>query len=474
MQDAGKDGGCSSAKTDGEYAAPVMKNTRVDTMLVDVFYLLSLFFITVGRSRECPAMFSQIGCMKQLLDHMDESGVYTEADLKPFSSRIQELREIVKSDERENKHPPQLTKLMMRKLEVCQQLVSKLESTLSVLSVELLPIHQKLVSIRRQLFAIAAKRKPAKSDVKQLQEELRKIESKRVDGKFLGPGGSSVPEGQEILAGLLESCFETSNDILVRNSTVSPTLQPIYDRLMETKQQLEHLEQRHRWTLRETDLWTYHLTLKDIDRLRVNGKFVDNEGRQPEGQLVLLYLLRRCYNLINKLISSSEPLSEELMPISNKLSTISKCLKEVSKYGGTFTLRDLYPYRLALHQIDAMRKPVPDKQGNPTEELRWLARNGSVPEGQTILQAQFEEVEQTIEELLNREEEDDDEDEDIGDDTLDGSMLSSRSVTTEGTEEGTASESDLVVSTIIESRSGASATSHSADTDVPIGTLAIA
>ena len=432
----------------GDYVAE--KNTRVDTMLVDVFYLLSLFFITVGRSRECPALFSQIGCMKQLLDHMDEGAVYTEADLKPFVARIQELREIVKRDEHENKPPPQMTKLMTRKLEACQQVVNRLQNSLSVISVELVPIHQKLVSIRRQLNAAAARPKPPKGDVKQLQEELRKIDGKRVDGKFLGPGGSSVPEGQEMLAGLLESCFELSNDILVRNATVSPTLFPIYERLLETKTQLEHLEQLHRWSLRETDLWTYHLTLKDIDRLRVNGRFVDNEGRQPEGQLVLLYLLRRCYGLINRLLSSSEPLSEELMPISNKLSTISKCLKEVSKYGGTFTLRDLYPYRLALHQIAAMRKPVLDKDGHKTEELGWYASDGSLPEGQGILQAQFEEVEQTIEELLNREEEDETDDE-----LLDHSAPSSRSVSTMNSGSQTPSESDHVVSsTYFENRSG--------------------
>lgn len=435
------------------------KNTRVDTMLVDVFYLLSLFFLTVGRSRECPAMFSQIGCMKQLLDHMDESAVYTEADLKPFVTRIQELRDIIKSDERQNKHPPQLTKFMARKLEACQKVVNKLQNSLSVISVELVPIHQKLVTIRRQLNAAAAKPKPPKAEVKQILEELRKIDGKRVDGKFLGPGGSSVPEGQEMLAGLLESCFELSNDILVRNSTVSPALQPIYDRLLETKQHLEHLEQRHRWTLRETDLWTYHLTLKDIDRMRVNGKFVDRNGDQPEGQLVLLYLLRRSYGLINKLISSSEPLSEELMPISDKLSTISKCLKEVSKYGGTFTLRDLYPYRLALHQIASQRKPVLDKEGHPMEELRWLASDGSVPEGQGIIQAQFEEVEQTIDELLNREDEDDDDDDELA--TVDSSAISSHSDTF-GSD--TASESDYVGSSqLLDSRSGQSQTGHSVD-----------
>lgn len=68
--------------------------------------------------------------------------------------------------------------------------------------------------------------------------------------------------------------------------------------------------------------------------MRVDGKFVDAEGDRPSGQYVrpcleeddplianawltkvLLYLLRRCYGLIYRLLSSSEPVSEELMPI---------------------------------------------------------------------------------------------------------------------------------------------------------------
>ncbi len=110
------------------------------------------------------------------------------------------------------------------------------------------------------------------------------------------------------------------------------------------------------------------------------------------------------------------------MPISNKLSTVSKCLKEVSKYGGPFTMRDLYPYRLALHQIDNMRSKVLDKDGNDTGVRKWLGRDGSVPEGQAILRAQYEEVEQTIEEMLNREDDDDDDDEE---DVWDGDSVSS-------------------------------------------------
>ncbi|MCO5555841.1 hypothetical protein L7F22_009386 [Adiantum nelumboides] len=403
---------------------------RVDTTLNDVFSLLSLFFLTIGKSRETPATFCQLASMKQLLGHLAESGIYTEQDLQPFSHRLSELRAIIKRDAEQGKHPVQLTKLMMKKIEGCEKVLRTLEGTLSVLSVELVPIHQRLISIRRQLIAAAAKpkltRHEMKHEIKALQEELRKIDSKRVDGKFLGPGGSSVPAGQAILVGILEDCFEILHEINVRNDEVPMTLQPIYDRLSEIRSQLEHLVLTHRWTLRETDLWNYQVTLKEIDRLRVDGKFVDSEGKQPEGQLVVLYLLRRCYGLIYRLIASSEPISEELMPISNKLSTISKCLKEVSKYGGPFTMRDLYPYRLALHQIDAMRNPVKDKDGNDSGVKKWLGRDGSVPEGQAILRAQYEEVEQTINEMLNRDDDDDDDGEEVEDDEeYDGSVADS-------------------------------------------------
>jgi hypothetical protein len=115
--------------------------------------------------------------------------------------------------------------------------------SLSVLSVELVPVHQRLVSIRRQLVALAAQLKPSKADVKPLVEELRKIDSSRVDGKFLGPGGSSVPTGQAILVGLLEECFEICQDIRARDGAenVASPLRPIWERLTEMRAQLERL-----------------------------------------------------------------------------------------------------------------------------------------------------------------------------------------------------------------------------------------
>ena len=107
----------------------------------------------------------------------------------------------------------------------------------------------------------------------------------RVDGKFLGPGGV-VPASQAICSSFLEECFEIAQEIKAHEDSknVASSLKPIYDRLNEIRAELESLMMTHRWSLRETDLWNYSLSLQEIDKMRVDGKFVDSEGNRPAGQ----------------------------------------------------------------------------------------------------------------------------------------------------------------------------------------------
>ncbi|KAF5336169.1 hypothetical protein D9611_006372 [Ephemerocybe angulata] len=388
-------------------------NNRLDTTLADVFALLSLFYLTIGKTKDTLAAYSQIASMRQILNHMNESAVYNEGDLVPFRRRLAELRDIVMRDAEAGKHPKALTKLLERQLNECDAIVQQLLESLSVISPELVPVHQRLISIRRQLVALAAKEGSQKAELKPLQEELRNIDSReRVDGKFLGPSGV-VPASQAICSGLLEECFDIAQEIKAHEDSknVATSLKPIYDRLSDIRSELESLVLTHRWTLRETDLWNYSLSLQEIDKMRVDGKFVDSEGNRPDGQYVLLYLLRRCYGLIYRLLSCSEPVSEELMPVANKLNTVKKCLNEVLKYGGPFNARDLYPYQLALFQIDSMRK-----------DGRFVGADGSIPEGQGIIMANLNECHELVEMLKEAmdegetEFEDDDEEDEYSDD----------------------------------------------------------
>lgn len=111
----------------------------------------------------------------------------------------------------------------------------------------------------------------------------------RVDGKFLGPGGV-MPSSQAVCTSLLEECFDIAQEIKANEDSknVPSSLKPIYDRLRDLRAELESMVLTHRWTLRETDLWNYSLSLQEIDKMRVEGKFVDSEGNRPEGQYVSL------------------------------------------------------------------------------------------------------------------------------------------------------------------------------------------
>ena len=76
------------------------------------------------------------------------------------------------------------------------------------------------------------------------------------------------------------------------------------------------------------------------------------------------------------------------MPIANKLSTIQRCLNEILKFGGPFSARDLYPYQLALAQIEQIRV-----------DGKFVGRDGSLPEGQAILNANLSESYEMIQML---------------------------------------------------------------------------
>ena len=60
---------------------------------------------------------------------------------------------------------------------VLDGILRSLQESLAVLSVELIPIHQRLVTLRRQLATLAAKEGSHKAELKPIQEELRKIDS---------------------------------------------------------------------------------------------------------------------------------------------------------------------------------------------------------------------------------------------------------------------------------------------------------
>lgn len=76
------------------------------------------------------------------------------------------------------------------------------------------------------------------------------------------------------------------------------------------------------------------------------------------------------------------------LPIHLSCSAVNAALVEVMKYGGPYSGRDIYPYQLVLFQIDQLRV-----------DGRFEGRDGSVPEGQGILNALLSEAHEMISEM---------------------------------------------------------------------------
>jgi len=249
-------------------------------------------------------------CAKRLLDHVADSGVFTNADIDPIRARLADMRAIVQKDELAGETPESIMHLIKHKLDLCDAGLAYLTERLSVLSPELSVVQVKLVSIKRQMVALASRKTFSPTDLAPLVDELRSIDAQRVNGQFLSTTGNA-PQGQEIVVGLLEECFELSQELKAKGANISPSLRPIYDRLVELKSQLERLTLTHRWTFRETDLYHFQSQLIELDNKRApSGKFQDEHENAGEGQTVLLYLLRRCYAYLYQLLSSSVPVSE--------------------------------------------------------------------------------------------------------------------------------------------------------------------
>ena len=429
-------------------------HNRVDSVLDDVFQLLSLCFLTVGLKNSAPATYASLSTVQSLLDHLMESKIFTHHDLRPIKDRLDEISKIVdescseeqtegdidasiaseeedaqlsaefrKIDTERNKNKIEQDLLLKAKLHHCLELYNEIESKLESIDPSLESLMEKLFQIRRNLLSLVTLSKknltfPANDDkvtslagngastgaqankvsheivdkkLAALQTELAGLENNRDEnGNFRSlETNMATDKGQNVLNGLIDDCHDLINDLSHHpgsgqdgNNTIAlfndPELQRIYDELIDIKTTLENLMITRRWTLRETDLFTYQKRLSAIDAKRVDGKFPtsDNNPASSKGQAILLYLLGRCYTIIYKLLESSEPVSESLQPIHNQLSTVRRCLLDLKRMGGVDSERELYPYIMKLTSLDNLRK-----------DGKFYDSDGNIPEGQGILNA---------------------------------------------------------------------------------------
>ncbi|KAI9483485.1 MAG: hypothetical protein EXX96DRAFT_558345 [Benjaminiella poitrasii] len=360
---------------------------RTDDVLDEILQMLSLCFLSLGKTRESPAVYSQVVAIKHIFDRLDEFGVYEEEYLKPYKVKLDEIEKILNVDRKSHALPEPVMQVLQYKYRQCNRIYNNLINTIHEVAPELIPIRDKMLRIRRHLASVCCRSNYLPSDIKSSQEKIRDIDNLRVNGKFICEDGVTIPAGQAVTINLLEQLFFWSHDLIIACSEdFSPALQSIRERLLEIKNQLERLELTHKWTLRQTDLFTYQHQLHDIVKMRYSdkneeeagdpkllGKFLNEKGEAPEGQTVLEFLLHKCYRMIFVLLSESIPVSEALTPVYNQLTTVRQCLLAVKKTGAPCSAEELYPYQMKLTSIEDLRK-----------DGKFYDDRGHIPEGQAL------------------------------------------------------------------------------------------
>ncbi|KAI9883609.1 MAG: hypothetical protein M1823_004624 [Watsoniomyces obsoletus] len=352
------------------------KPNRVDRVLDDCFQLISLFFLRVGRIYEAPSVYAATSTIKRLLDHLVEATFYSAKDLESIGHTLDRIDKIVERGK--DSYSPDVLKLLEARVQACRAVLSQLHNEIAKLSPQLAPVHEKLISILRCIAAANTRQQFPTAEVKDFQNQLREVEASLKEGD-LSKLSAEEKKGIEWVETLLSRCLLAAEKILERKGRICEAFQARYAKLVNIRNQLEKLSLLKAWALRETDLFSYQRELDKEDEARVNGEFVDENGKPAEmyTQRTLLYLLRRSYAYIYSLIISSEPVSEALLPIYNQLQTLRKCLVEVKQSGGVSSPRELYPYTMKLTSIENMRvdgkfmvgEDIPEGQGTVNDLL---------------------------------------------------------------------------------------------------------
>lgn len=351
------------------------EENRLDKVLESCFQLLSLFYLTIGRNNEAPAAVALTSTVKRLLDHLTEADLYSAKDLESIKSTLAKLsKSVSQAQEEQNpeeQHSPYMLALLAKRVENCQASLAKLQKRLERIGEPLLVMHEKMISILRQISLANTKSKFSTSEVQKLRKQLVEIGEQRKDGKFTAEDGTEPKGGPEI-CDLYNRCLKWSDLVLERKGQVAEQWRPTYDALVGIRNDLEKLSLTQAWSLRETDLYDFQRQLDKIDENRQGGNFYDERGRPADlwTQRTMLYLIRRSYAYIYSFMLASEPVSEALLPIYNQLQTLKRCLIEVKNNGGVSSVRELYPYSMKLTSLDNMR--VDGK----------FVVNGDIPEGQ--------------------------------------------------------------------------------------------
>ncbi|KAK6356613.1 hypothetical protein TWF718_000959 [Orbilia javanica] len=142
------------------------------------------------------------------------------------------------------------------------------------------------------------------TDLFDLLQQLRKLDSLRVDDRFVGTDGTSPEEGQKFLLYLLRKSYALIYELLHSSKPISESLQPIFNQLSTLKKCLLEV-QGSGGVSSARELFPFSINkspLASIDNLRNSKDGAFHVGKEiPEGQGAVNSLLEECYEICHGL-----------------------------------------------------------------------------------------------------------------------------------------------------------------------------
>ncbi|TGZ80424.1 hypothetical protein EX30DRAFT_341654 [Ascodesmis nigricans] len=173
----------------------------------------------------------------------------------------------------------------------------------------------------------------------------------------------------------LESCYEAVKPLQTRLSKISPTLYPVYEKLVSLRRMIKAAEARRKFSPSEVEDYLYKI--REIDATKQNGKFVGDDGTTPsEGQDEVQALMERAYQMAEEAQQRHGQIDPSLKDKAEILYGIKSRLERL-ELTQAWSLReaDLYEVIDTLFTLDDERK-----------DGKFIGSDGSAPtEGQSIL-----------------------------------------------------------------------------------------
>ncbi|KAJ3072958.1 hypothetical protein HDU98_002545 [Podochytrium sp. JEL0797] len=229
-----------------------------------------------------------------------------------------------------------------------------------------LPIFNQLMKFRKSLAVLRKESHDALTlaDVNAKAAELNELMVALRMVRFSDTHTIDENEPRNRLDDVLDQIWMSMFFIWGKIAAIHDSIYPTYVSLVTLARAADAVRASGAWT--SADLEPLQQRVRDLDEQVANaeGKFVV-DGEIPHGQAVLVTMLNKIHRMMRFLISETDSVGPELLPLHEELESILKQLIEMPKTG--YTLDSLSPISKRLHAIDAGRGPTGNFHGTENQ-----------------------------------------------------------------------------------------------------------